>query len=617
MSVIQLNPVAVSSVALLRAIRDGEWSTLTQLAEKADRKPNNITRDLAVLNKAGLLADGATGAAGIAPALSEDALAQLEAIDRAEGGQGEPGSPDGGDSRFLWQVGDIRLIRHEQIFPDHANARTDWDSDEARDELDALRQDIVQVGLLQNLVVRPTDFGDKVQVAGPDGQTMPLFTLVGGERRWRAIGLAISDDDWPRDRPIPCRVVDLDDLGHRLAALSENLQRRNLNPLEKARAFDGLAQALTDTGVEDSKVNREIADRVGVTIEHVQQHRSFLKLDGADQQRLTLPKDDPRRLSVSEARKKLATKAAEPEPVALEPLARLAWIEMTHASYLSGRYGNLWNDVVVAPDADLSPEGARLIEIGAIQFRGIEQFGEHIGRFTAKRHYDANKVRIAPAFPSDMLEGDEARNACLRAEQIAALGDAAPVWPEGGVAYATPWLAEPGELTPEGAALVEGARKAEAEREQANQAREEAAEARKARWAAARQRHIELFAEAASKPVWGVPDQTVEIAAEIDRPLPWSMTELGRVLAANGAEVTTFGHWQGCTDQGRVTARMIVAAVNAAGGLATPTAPVDEDDDEPEQAIDGSDPDAPDEDEIEEGEEAERAYAAADHEDAA
>lgn len=572
-----LNPLAVQNAALLRELgKEGPAETVSAIARRIGRDESNVRKSIKLLIAEGLAQDPMC--------LTVEGGLQVAAIDRAEGrGEDKPGSSE---------VGDIRLIAHAQIFPDHANARADWDSDEARMELDALRGDILELGLLQNLVVRPDDFGGTIKVLNDKDEEQPLYTLVGGERRWRAIGLAISEGDWPEDRLIPCRVVDLDTLGQRLAALSENLQRRNLNPLEKAKAFEGLAKAFSEQGVEDDKLNREIADRVGVTIEHVQQHRSFLKLDEADQQRLTLPKDDPRRLSVREARQKISRKSAEPELRQLAPLARLAWVELTDAAYRRGKYSNLWNSVVVAPDAATSPEGLALAEIGAITFEGIQKYN-NVGRFTAKRHYDANTVRLDPPLPAGLLMGDEARTEALRDEQRLALGDAAPEWPEGDVAYATPWLADPGELTPEGLAMVEADQAEARARDEAENARQAAIAARDIRWREARQLHLELFAEAAAKPVWGIPEKTVEIAAAIDRPLPWFVTEHGAVIDAAGARVAVFGHYQGCSDQGLVTARMIVAAVNAAGGLATPAAPpADDAEDDPEQDIDGNDPDA-------------------------
>lgn len=572
-----LNTLAVQNAALMRELaKEGPAETVSAIARRIGRDESNVRKSIKALIAEGLADEPMR--------LTVEGEAQLAAIARAEGqgAGGEPGSSAEG----------ILSLVHAQILPDPANDRRDWDSDEARDELDNLRQDIVQNGLLQNLIVRavaPDDLqGVSIEARDPatgDVRTLPLYRLVAGERRWRAVGEAITDGDWDPSRTIPCRLLETDDLGHRLAALAENLQRRNLNPIEKARAFEGLA----DAGLS----NQQIADRISATPEHVQQHRRFLQLDEADQQRMTLAKDDPRHLSVREARQKLAKKSEEPEAVTLDPMARLAWIELTDAAYRFGRYSNLWNDVVVAPDADVAPEATALIEVGAVQFNGICKYGDCLGRFTAKRHYSANAVRIDPPFPSAMLEGDEARTACLRAEQQRALGDAAPEWPEGSVTYATPWLADVGEMTPEGVALVEEDKRLRREREKADQEQEAAAEARRQRWAAARERHIELFAEAVTGPVWGEPAQTIEIATAIDRPLPWSVTALGKVQDAKGQEIVQFGHYRGCSDQGLVTARMIVAAVNAAGGLATPAGdPEPEDADEPEQDIDGNDPDA-------------------------
>lgn len=186
-------------------------------------------------------------------------------------------------------------------------------------ELDALRADIVRNGLLQNLVVRAepeTGMGGVIRVETDEGERLPLYTLIGGERRWRAIGMAIADGEWPEDQPILCRLLDADPLETRIAALAENLLRRKLNPVEKATGFEGVARAMIDAGEDEKKVNGLIAGRLGFTPEHVQQHRRFLKLDDADRQCMTLPKDDPRHLSVREARQKLSARdnARSPSP---------------------------------------------------------------------------------------------------------------------------------------------------------------------------------------------------------------------------------------------------------------------------------------------------------------
>jgi ParB family chromosome partitioning protein len=83
------------------------------------------------------------------------------------------------------------------------------------DEMSGLCESIKGVGLLQPLVVRPS--GDR-------------FQLVAGERRLRAaqsIGLT----------EVPVRVIDLNDQQVVEAALVENIQRSDLNPIEKAQGF--------------------------------------------------------------------------------------------------------------------------------------------------------------------------------------------------------------------------------------------------------------------------------------------------------------------------------------------------------------------------------------------
>ena len=560
MTAIQLDPVAVTAAPLLRAIAKGGWATRSELAEMAGRSRKNMARDLKTLANAGLATelDDETGIV-----LTDHARAQLDAIDRAEGApsssnavgqkdEGKPGSPD--RVRFPEQVGDIRLIPHSEIRPDPANARADWDSDEAKEALDALRQDIIQAGLLQNLVVRESD--------ATDGDGDGVYTLVGGERRWRAIGLAIFDDDWPADRPIPCRVINVDALGQRLAALSENLQRRDLNPLEKARAFDGLAKAFAELGVEDSKINREIADRIGVTIEHIQQTRSLLKLDADDQERLALAKDDPRRLKVSDARKAVAdaakADAARAELLSIAVEERLAVAEILHAISDRGRYS--YDDIVVRAGAADTDIGRALAERNWANFKGPITYGENMG------HYGVARGQAVPGvFGEPYWTGTaETRDAALRAHQAEAGYPAR-------TDYVTEWLNGPFDLTEEGQALLDDAearRKAQVERETALEQEQEARLAEKAA-AAERQRVVaiqsrDLFAAHRITPAPA--EAVVRLAAAADAKLPWRMKFNGDVVAADG-EAIIGGR---TNDRAEARMRLLILAVNAAGGVETP-----------------------------------------------
>jgi ParB family transcriptional regulator, chromosome partitioning protein len=82
-------------------------------------------------------------------------------------------------------------------------------------ELVSLRESIRNHGVLQPLVVR---------------QVGKRYQLIAGERRLRAVrALGLSE--------VPVRVVDFNDQQVMEAALVENIQRMDLNPIEKAQGF--------------------------------------------------------------------------------------------------------------------------------------------------------------------------------------------------------------------------------------------------------------------------------------------------------------------------------------------------------------------------------------------
>lgn len=544
-----LHPLAVQNVPLLRELgQSGAAPTVAEIARRITRDESNVRKSIKALMTAGLAMEPMC--------LTVEGAAQLAAIDRAAGRvtDDEPGSPA--------PIAGVLALAHAQILPDPENARRDWDSDEAQDELDALRQDIIQNGLLQNLVVRPAEpLAGGVEIVNGAGeapnQALALYTLVGGERRWRAIGAAIFDGDWPEDRLIPCRLLETDDLGHRLAALAENLQRRNLNPIEKAKAFEGLA----DAGLS----NKEIADRVSSTPEHVQQHRRFLQLDAADQQRMTLARDDPRHLSVREARQKLATKAATAEaakPLDLTPMTRLAMAEMVHAVFAAGTHR--YASIPVAPDAAETEEAQRLQQIGFIRFEGLSSWGENAGRFTACLGY--GQPQLDPPFPNELYASPEARDAALRREQALAIPGGVPADADC-IAYATPWIADIGDYTEEGAAIVEERRRTREENEAAEQKREQDRAELLAVHAAAAAKARTFFEEArAVKAI--APSSFVEVADNAEAKLPWRISHDGGVIAADGTAI--IGGSKSSNDRGEARMRLLVLAVNAAAGLETP-----------------------------------------------
>lgn len=551
-----LSILAVQNAPLLRALATDPNTSKAELATAVGKDRSNLNRSIAALAEAGLLAGTDDGQR----VLTDDGRAQLAAIDRAEGGEGKPGSSDG-------LPDDHVLAVHAQLMPDPDNARKDWDSEEAVADLTELAESIDQRGLLQNPMVKlaPAD----LQIPGQP----TTYMLDGGERRWRAIGRLIADGRWPAERRIICRLIETDDLGHRLAALAENMQRRNLNPLEKARAFDGLAEALAAQGVAPDKINRDIADRVGVTIEHVQQHRSFLKLDPADQEKLALPKDDPKRLSVRDARQKVAA-AAQAEAKAAEVAAfpieqRLALSEALHAVATRGKYS--WDSVIVRPGFAESELGQALKAADWLRFDGPMTYGsEKLGHFAVSRGYGAPTVLGTPFWTGT----EEEHEATLRRLQ-------AEAGHPGRTDYVTEWLNGPFELTEEGRTIVEETKAAEAERAAASEAFAREQEAKKAEAAATAER--QAAAAARARELFDAHRQTAPASADVttlaqdaEAPLPWRRAFNGNIVAANDALVLT-----GNSGWAEARMRLTILAVNAAGGFETP-----EDEPDPNPVLD-------------------------------
>ncbi len=88
------------------------------------------------------------------------------------------------------------------------------------DNLNQLAQSIKEAGVLQPILV--VEMGSR-------------YRIVAGERRWRAARLAGL-------ATIPCIVKDMDRRQQMEAALIENLQREDLNPMEEAAAIRSLMQ---------------------------------------------------------------------------------------------------------------------------------------------------------------------------------------------------------------------------------------------------------------------------------------------------------------------------------------------------------------------------------------
>lgn len=128
---------------------------------------------------------------------------------------------------------DARLIEHSRLKPNPLNPRKTFDEVALAELADNIEANLHRGGVLQNLVVHPSD---------NDGE----HVIFAGERRWRAVRLLIERGVVDADFRLPCRVREPDDLETEaqtaFVALSENQQRRDLSMLEQARAYKVLVE---------------------------------------------------------------------------------------------------------------------------------------------------------------------------------------------------------------------------------------------------------------------------------------------------------------------------------------------------------------------------------------
>jgi ParB family chromosome partitioning protein len=116
-------------------------------------------------------------------------------------------------------IDDIRRLPIDLLDPNPFQPRMNFDDE----MLSNLAESIRTQGILQPILVRPHP-----EVPG-------RFQIIAGERRWRAAGIAGL-----HEIPVICR--ELTDVESAAAALIENLQRENLNPIEEAEGYQRLIE---------------------------------------------------------------------------------------------------------------------------------------------------------------------------------------------------------------------------------------------------------------------------------------------------------------------------------------------------------------------------------------
>ena len=105
-----------------------------------------------------------------------------------------------------------------------------------KEALEELKNSIKERGIIQPLIVRKSDDQDD------------KFELIAGERRWQAAQLAGLHE-------VPAVIIEADNLKSLELAIIENVQRKDLNPVEEAESYNNLIQ---NFGYDHEKVSQFI-----------------------------------------------------------------------------------------------------------------------------------------------------------------------------------------------------------------------------------------------------------------------------------------------------------------------------------------------------------------------
>lgn len=122
----------------------------------------------------------------------------------------------------------VVTLRLSEIKPNHEQPRKYFEEQALLELADSIREH----GVLQPLIVRPLLGGE--------------YQLIAGERRYRAAHLA-------QVASVPVIIREFSDMEAMEVALVENLQRRDLNPVEEGEGYKALAEQFNLTQAEIAK----------------------------------------------------------------------------------------------------------------------------------------------------------------------------------------------------------------------------------------------------------------------------------------------------------------------------------------------------------------------------
>ncbi len=144
-------------------------------------------------------------------------------------------------------IKEVDTIDINKIEPNKNQPRKSFDEDSIQELAESIRQR----GIIQPLVVQKAEKG--------------FYTIIAGERRWRAAKIAGLKD-------IPVVVKNYSNQEIMEIALIENIQREDLNPIEEAEAYEQLIK-------EFNLKQDEVADKVAKSRVAITNSLRLLKLD--------------------------------------------------------------------------------------------------------------------------------------------------------------------------------------------------------------------------------------------------------------------------------------------------------------------------------------------------
>ncbi len=140
----------------------------------------------------------------------------------------------------------VKSIKLIEIEPNRNQPRKQFDNE----SLEELSESIKRYGVIQPIIVNKKD---------------DYYEIVAGERRWRAAKKAGLSE-------MPCIIRDNDERRNKEIALIENIQREDLNPIDKARGF---RQLMDEYGM----TQQQLSDTLGISRSGIANTVRILNLD--------------------------------------------------------------------------------------------------------------------------------------------------------------------------------------------------------------------------------------------------------------------------------------------------------------------------------------------------